>query len=247
MKNTKNYTEFHIVKYKGKNYIFDPYRFGRGLWAILTPTGKPGKNVDRGLQRELNVFYFQQEELPSIQERFKTATAEEIQKLKDISITWLQLKIKALQQGIEIPQLVPPDYKSESGGLYLYVYDAKYKDILPIWDKFPLTIILELTNVGFLGLNLHYLDGALRLIFIDQLIRDFGNTYNKMSNMLKLAISYDLIKNKDNNKSYKPCIRRYLFSHIVNNKILPIQSHEWLYAAMVSVPQFQKLNNKSKR
>jgi hypothetical protein len=142
-----------------------------GAWAILTANNKPGKYVEKSLQRELNQFYFQRDELPTMQERFRNASAEEREKLRDISISWLQLKIKGIQQGIGVPQTLTPEYKQfVEGGLYLYVYDAKYKDILPIWDKFPLTIVLEKYNEGFLGLNLHYLDTNIRLGLLGQLI-----------------------------------------------------------------------------
>ena len=30
----------------------------------------------------------------------------------------------------------------EAGKLYLYAYDAKNKDTLPVWDKFPLILCL---------------------------------------------------------------------------------------------------------
>jgi hypothetical protein len=240
--NSKNYTDWQIIEYKKRKYIFNPYLFGRGAWAILTANNKPGKYVEKSLQRELNQFYFQRDELPTMQERFRNASAEEREKLRDISISWLQLKIKGIQQGIGVPQTLTPEYKQfVEGGLYLYVYDAKYKDILPIWDKFPLTIVLEKYNEGFLGLNLHYLDTNIRLGLLGQLIERYG-TDNRETNMKRLYLQYENIKKST---PFKPCIKRYLSSH-VQSKILPIQAHEWVFAAIVSIPQFQKQKSKKK-
>ena len=49
------------------------------------------------------------------------------------------------------------------GRMYFYHYDPKYKDTLPVWDKFPLVIPMEMYDDGFLGLNIHYLDPYSRL------------------------------------------------------------------------------------
>ena len=53
--------------------------------------------------------------------------------------------------------------KAFIGRMYFYHYDPKYKDVLPVYDKFPLVIPMEMYSDGFLGLNLHYLDPYSRL------------------------------------------------------------------------------------
>ncbi len=64
--------------------------------------------------------------------------------------------------------------KAFIGRMYTYQYDPKLKDVLPVWDKFPLVIPIEMYSDGFLGLNLHYLDPYSRLILLDRL-GDFIN------------------------------------------------------------------------
>ena len=49
------------------------------------------------------------------------------------------------------------------GEMYMFMYDAKHKDTLPYYDRFPLIFMLERYNNGFLGLNLHYLHPRLRV------------------------------------------------------------------------------------
>ena len=41
------------------------------------------------------------------------------------------------------------------GRMYFFYYDAKNKDKLPQWDRFPLVLPIERYGNGFLGLNLH--------------------------------------------------------------------------------------------
>lgn len=43
------------------------------------------------------------------------------------------------------------------GGLFFFKYDAKYKDVLPYWDRFPLLIPFTIESNRFFGFNVHYL------------------------------------------------------------------------------------------
>ncbi len=239
-----NYTDWHIVEYNKKRYIFNPFLFGIGAWAILTANNKPGKYVERPLQIALNKYFFERDELPSLYERFTQANLSEKQKLRDISIGWLQLKVKGIRQNIEVPKTIATTNRIfTEGRMYFFVYDAKHKDTLPMWDKFPLVIMLEKYSEGFLGLNLHYLKEDIRLKFLSNLMYDMS-VYNKGSNTLKLQISYKKLKNAFQYKDHKQCIKQYLDSH-VQSRILPIESHEWIYAAALPVAEFKY--NKAKK
>lgn len=240
-KSTKDYSQYHTVEYpegSGKQYIFDPYNFGYGSWAVLTPQGKPGKYLEKSLQAELNEFFFSREELPSLYERFTSASKEERERLKDISIGWLQLKIKATQANNLLPRNTKERTKQfVPGGMYFFVYDAKHKNTLPVWDKFPLVIVLDKTTDGFLGLNLHYLHGLNRVRFLSHLLNDLS-VYNRASDILRLQITYNTLKYTNQYKDYKVCIKKYLTDHL-RSKVLPIESHEWNYAAILPIEKFQ--------
>ncbi len=93
--------------------------------------------------------------------------------------------------------------KAFIGRMYTYQYDPKLKDVLPVWDKFPLVIPIEMYSDGFLGLNLHYLDPYSRLILLDRL-GDFINN-DKYDDTTKFRLSYDLL-----NKS-----KRYKLIHLL--------------------------------
>ena len=43
------------------------------------------------------------------------------------------------------------------GRMYFFWYDPKLKDVLPVYDRFPMVFPIERYSDGFLGLNLHYL------------------------------------------------------------------------------------------
>ena len=60
------------------------------------------------------------------------------------------------------------------GRMYLFQYDAKWKEKLPYWDMFPLILPFDLAKGGFYGINLHYLPIPLRIRLLDRLT-DFSN------------------------------------------------------------------------
>lgn len=235
----KNYTDYHTIEYpenSGKFYIFNPYVMGQGAWAELTKNNKPGKNVNSQLQKELNRSFFGKAELPNLYERFMRASPEERGKLKDISLSWLTLKIKATKEGYSEETINRKPRQFTEGGMYFYAYDAKHKDTLPMWDMFPLIILLKRSGTGFMGLNLHYLGEEERNVFLEKLIS--LSKYNKGTDTLLVNISYDYLNGSQRFKEFKPCIKKYLTSHVMS-KILPIESHEWAYAASLSVQQFK--------
>ncbi len=110
------------------------------------------------------------------------------------------------------------------GRMYMYRYDPKYKDVLPVYDKFPLVIPMEMYSDGFLGLNLHYLDPYNRLALLDRLM-DFANN-DKYNDTTKFNLSYDLLSRSRRYKMIEPCIKRYLLSHI-RSSLIYIEPNSW--------------------
>lgn len=237
----KNYSEYHKIEYKGREYIFNPYLFGVGAWAESF-RGKPGKYASKQLQTELNQFFFQRSDIPSLYERFKTASPEERKMLTDQSMGWLQLKIKALKgNSLDIPGLVSSsNHLFANGGLYFYLYDAKHKDDLPYWDRFPLVLLLEKRGNNFLGINLHYIPTEVRVAILSKLLTS-SSVYNKKADILRVILSYQTLKRSFMMKFLYPGIKEYLVDHI-QSKILPVESHEWIFAANIPAADFQKQN-----
>ena len=122
------------------------------------------------------------------------------------------------------------------GRMFFFKYDPKWKDILPIYDKFPMVFPIEQYSDGFLGLNLHYLAYGQRLHLI-QLLTQFASN-KKLTPTTKLKLSYDLLQStKTLNNLARPCIKRYLFSH-VRSRFIEILPSEWQMAAALPVEMF---------
>lgn len=111
------------------------------------------------------------------------------------------------------------------GRMFFFKYDAKWKDILPVWDKYPLVFPIEKYSDGFLGLNVHYLTHPERIYLLGMLSK-FRSSKN-LTATSRLRLSYDVLQqSKSLATASKPCIKRYLFNH-VRSKFIEITPDEW--------------------
>ena len=122
------------------------------------------------------------------------------------------------------------------GKMYLFQYSAKWKDILPYWDMWPLIFPFDYAKDGFYGINLHYLAPNHRTALMIRLIKAQGGGGN-MNENFKLKLSYDIITKY---KPALPCIKRYLFSHVQGKGLYGIGGEDWSYAAALPLQKFQK-------
>lgn len=100
-----------------------------------------------------------------------------------------------------------------AGKMFMYIYDPKYKDILPFYDTFPLVFPINFSHKGFLGINLHYLPPLARARLMDSLYNIANN--NKYDKTMKLNISYQILSNSANTfKGFENCVKKYLFGHV---------------------------------
>lgn len=121
------------------------------------------------------------------------------------------------------------------GKMYFFMYDPKFKAVLPVYDKFPVVFPIEPYSDGFLGLNLHYLGLDQRYALLGELMKFRSN--NKLNESTKLRMSYDLLNRAKMIGSVQPCIKRYLFSH-VRSDFIEIHADEWQKAISLPVQQF---------
>ena len=117
----------------------------------------------------------------------------------------------------------------------LFRSDPKHKVKLPIYDRFPLVFPIQRYPDGFLGLNLHYLNGDMRSSILDELKEYASN--KRMNETTKLRLSYDLLSRTTLLSSVAPCIKRYLTGH-VRSHFIEITANEWDKVAQLPVQVF---------
>lgn len=122
------------------------------------------------------------------------------------------------------------------GSMNMFFYDAKHKDKLPYYDKFPLTIIIGPAKGGFMGLNLHYLPPVLRARMLDNLM-DITNN-KKYDESTKFEISYKVLTATAKMKFYKPCLKHYLYPN-VKSRLARVAAPEWEIATFLPTADWQ--------
>lgn len=125
--------------------------------------------------------------------------------------------------------------KFSIGRMYMFYYDAKHKDTLPYWDRFPLVFPIELYGDGFLGINLHYISPLMRAKLMKALYDTANN--NKNDDTTRLRISYEILRNAAQFRYFKPCVKRYLFSH-VKSRYMYVSPAEWDVTIMLPTEKF---------
>lgn len=122
------------------------------------------------------------------------------------------------------------------GKLYFFYYDPKTKAKLPIYDRFPMVFPIEKYSDGFLGLNLHYLRGSEREALLNKLMEYKSSV--KLTETTRLRMTYDLLAStKKLASAARPCIKRYLFTH-VRSSFIEVPSTEWDKAIQLPVELF---------
>lgn len=120
------------------------------------------------------------------------------------------------------------------GEMYHFFYDAKTKETLPYWDKFPLIFVVNMHPGGFMGINLHYLPHIYRARLMDALYTIAIGEERK-----KIPLSYKLLNSAAKFKYFQPCLKQYLNDH-VRSRFLKIPSDQWDLALMLPTERFVK-------
>jgi len=154
---------------------------------------------------------------------------------------WFRDKAREVRS-VRVESLVNknPDHTKNSvrpGFMYLFQYDPKYKEELPYYDRFPLIFPFEDQGDSFLAMNLHYLPHVYRARLLDNLYELLNNS--KYNETTKIRASYALLNSASRYKYFKPCVKRYLHSH-VRSRFLQIPANEWDIAMFLPLERFAK-------
>lgn len=123
------------------------------------------------------------------------------------------------------------------GRMLVYRYDPKHKLTLPYYDTFPVIFPIEQYDDGWLGINLHYLPPVFRARLMDSLYDTLNNQrYDARS---RLQITYKILNSASKMRYFKPCVKRYLKSH-VKSQLIEIDIKEWDYVMFLPLARFKK-------
>lgn len=168
-----------------------------------------------------------------------------VQKTKD-AIEWFKTKAANLRNA-KINDMMSGESKRflkatkigkrQIGAMVMFFYDPKWKHKLPYYDRFPLVFPIELYNDGFLGINLHYLSPRMRAQLLDVLY-EYQNKTQK-DDAKRLIISYKILKGAAKARAFRPCIKRYLYSH-VRSRFYVVGYSEWNTVIFMPLERFEK-------
>ena len=162
------------------------------------------------------------------------------------SLTWFQNNVRKLGDVNQRKLLKDPALDAtknpKPGDMMMYFYDPKFKQELPYYDRFPLTLLVEPAKGGFYGLNLHYLSPGVRARFLDELMELAPKTMNDTSRLTRMR--YSLLKGVKKYKEFKPCFKHYLMDH-VESQIVRVPMTDWQIAIFLPTEQFKKVKAQS--
>lgn len=161
------------------------------------------------------------------------------------SIQWFQSQIKVLKRSTYQPKHLLTSQahlvvNPTPGKMYMYIYDAKWKDELPYWDAVPVIFFLRRIDAEhFNGINLHYLPPNLRLKVLHALF-DITNN-DRLDATTRLKATWDIIYrlSQAKNLGIEHCIKTYLYGQM-QSKFLEINSPSWIHVALLPIEDFQK-------
>lgn len=160
----------------------------------------------------------------------------EIKEKSEESLDWFRVELRNVRRRPDrILRSGEVTTKTYVGKMYMFFYDAKYKETLPYWDRFPLMIMMDHYTDGFLGMNLHYIAPRYRVILLNNLYDLLIN--EDMDGMQRLMISYDLLSKKSGYRWMKPCIKRYLKSNL-ESRLFEVPIEHWDMVSMLPSARF---------
>mgnify|MGYP001195359280 FL=1 len=152
------------------------------------------------------------------------------------SVDWYRKNVADLSNRITAAALMRSGKLNgipSKGRLNFFFYDPKYKQVLPLYDRFPLVLPLETIPGGFMGMNFHYIRPVQRISLLNNLQRYASGG---MKSTTRIDATYDGIKNV---RIARNTIKKYLYSH-VRSSFLRVDFDEAALAVMLPVQQFKK-------
>lgn len=142
----------------------------------------------------------------------KYLTSKSIERKR--SLDWFKTLLRDSVKGQNV-QYFNPAEDVLIGRLFLYQYDPKYKEKLPIYDVFPLVMPFTITENGFIGINFHFLDPSIRQGLIKLILKHNSDKF-----------SYALLQKLVKSDQLAGSIKRYLVDHI-ESRLIKVDKPQW--------------------
>lgn len=158
------------------------------------------------------------------------------------SFDWYMRQVRAVSKSINSPnnalasEIGEFAKNIEIGQMYMFLYDAKHKDTLPYYDRFPLCLPIEPAPGGFYGINLHYLPYLLRAQLLGKLLDTVTDL--QISDTTKMKYNWNMLKNATRFPEVRPCVKRYLTTQM-QSRFLKINPQDWKASIFLPVENFQ--------
>lgn len=123
------------------------------------------------------------------------------------------------------------------GAMHMFAYDPKYKDELPFYDKFPLSLIFSVEGDLVRGINFHYLPYVIRAKLFDKMWMIASKYHNNKQQVMRL--NWKLFGNVSKFPEVQPAVKSYLYSH-VRSRIIKVPVEDWKTAIFLPVEGFAK-------
>jgi len=178
--------------------------------------------------------------------RFSQMSPAELERNTKKSLEWFRRAIGSMTVSDRQRGLIEDSYSNKPkpliGGMFMFQYVAKWKDILPYYDRFPLVIPFQFTRDGFYGLNLHYIHPMRRVELLSELLR-YARDYDGQDDIdTRIQLSYQLIKKSSRLKWARPCIKRYLTTEI-QSSIKEVPYDDWDVISLLPTYNFTNKTN----
>jgi hypothetical protein len=119
------------------------------------------------------------------------------------------------------------------GEMYLFMYDPKFKNKLPYYDRLPLVLPFRKVPGGFYGINLHYLPYLMRFRILD-ILTQYAITTNEDT---RVKLSWKLLDATSRLRPAKFAVKHYLNDH-VKSRFYKINYKDWVTASQLPVEKF---------
>lgn len=115
------------------------------------------------------------------------------------------------------------------GKLYTFEYDPKHKDTLPIYDRYPMMFPFNTYRAKdgmtiIVGLNLHYLPPALRMVAFKAMLKFKSEPRYRKSTRLKLE--WEALKAMSEHRLFKQAVHAYRLDHL-RSVIVEVPAQSW--------------------